>query len=474
MAPSLFRSAVFRLVLLTVALVGLAAAVMLAGVGYVVSNGQTERTEAAIRADVVAFRRAYADGGREGLDAIVHERSASGSGLYFLGDGRGGRRQGNLASVPVGLVNGASGGTFTYPVGGASGHRLAAGVAIDIEAGTPLVIARDIEEQGQLLASLSRGLAWGLGAVAVVGLAAALWLTSHIQRRIDAISDASRAIMAGNLAGRIPRQGSDDELDRLADQLNAMLERIERLMAGMREVSDNIAHDLKTPLNRLRNRAEAALADARGGPAWRDGLERTIEDADDLIKTFNALLLIARLEAGAIDDATETFDAVALCRDVAELYEPAAEEAGFLICLAAEGTAMVRANRQLVAQAIANLIDNALKYSDRGVADRRITVRVVASPEAVALSVGDRGPGIPAADRTQALRRFGRLEASRTKPGTGLGLSLVSAVARMHGGTVTLDDHRPGLLVTLALPAVAAHNEMRPATAPANDDGERV
>jgi signal transduction histidine kinase len=234
-----------------------------------------------------------------------------------------------------------------------------------------------------------------------------------------------------------------------------MLERIELLMNSLREVSDNIAHDLKTPLSRLRNRVEAALRDPRGPEAYREGLERTIEEADELIKTFNALLLIARLEAGAVEESAEGFDLGKLVRDVGELYEPVAEEAGQRLEIGVEDGIIVRANRQLVGQAVANLADNAIKYASRagGSAHSKcIEVCVKARDGTAEISVADHGPGIAEKDRERALRRFVRLDESRTRPGTGLGLSLVAAVARLHGGTVRLEDNHPGLRAVLALP----------------------
>jgi signal transduction histidine kinase len=270
--------------------------------------------------------------------------------------------------------------------------------------------------------------------------------------------------MAGNLAERLPRTGTDDELDRLAVSLNAMLDRIEQLMLGMKEVSDNIAHDLKTPLNRLRNRAEAALADQRGSPVWRAGLEHAIEDADELMKTFNALLLIARLEAGAVDDTMAPVEIGSMVEDLAELYAPAAEEAGLDLEWQGSGPAPlhVRANRQLLGQAIANLIENAIKYaapadgSVTGGATSTVSVALAHRDNVVEIAVADRGPGIAEEDRERAVRRFVRLEASRTKPGTGLGLSLVAAVARLHDGSLRLENNQPGLRAVLSLPMMTA------------------
>jgi signal transduction histidine kinase len=225
-------------------------------------------------------------------------------------------------------------------------------------------------------------------------------------------------------------------------------------------VSDNIAHDLKTPLNRLRNSAEAALMDPRGGPAYREGLERTIEKADDLIKTFNALLLIARLEAGPLQDSVEQFDLGQLVEDVAELYQPAAEEEGFVLSISTVKGMRLKANRQLIGQAIANLIDNAIKYS-RGLGSGS-AIAVAAGPLVAGgaeFSVADRGPGISDKDRQRVLKRFVRLEESRTKPGTGLGLSLVAAVARLHGGSIRLEDNEPGLKVVMTLPAAVVRED---------------
>ncbi len=393
--------------------------------------------------------------------------------LYLLVSSNGTKLAGNLerwpdelplkptrsrAPLPSPAVR-STGGVFDYRFGADTGRsRSAAGVVRSVGGDLTLLVGRDLSVQRAFAAQVRWLYLAGFGALALAGLVAGLVASRLAVRRIGEIADTSDRIMTGDFSRRVPVTGSGDELDRLAGNLNAMLDRIESLMAGLREVSDNIAHDLKTPLTRLRTRAEAALRD--GDPVHaRDGLGRVIEDADELIKTFNALLLIARLEAGALEGATETFELAELVRDVAELYEPVAEEAGLTLVCDAEKPALVHANRQLVGQAIANLIDNAIKYGPRtgnGSGQRDvpdIEVALGVTEREVAISVADRGPGIPADERGRVLKRFVRLEASRTRPGTGLGLSLVAAVARLHGGRVLLEDNAPGLRIVLALPA---------------------
>jgi signal transduction histidine kinase len=254
--------------------------------------------------------------------------------------------------------------------------------------------------------------------------------------------------------------GSGDEIDRLAIGLNEMLSRIGDLMAGLREVSDNIAHDLRTPLTRLRNHAEEALRGGGDTGAYAHALERTIEESDSLINIFNALLLIARAEVGGDREAMQEFDVGAVVQSIAELYEPLAEEAGLCLKVEAAPALRMRGARELIGQTIANLLDNAIKYgapqliaSDCAPAKTDVTVSARREGASVVISVADRGPGIDAADRARVLDRFVRLEGARSRPGSGLGLSLAAAVARMHGGVVALGDNAPGLVVHVRLPA---------------------
>ena len=483
------QSTVFRLALAAVTTLALAAALVIYLVGSNANGVLTQATEAALQADAVYLRAELMSGGFDGLAIAVAERSRHAAGaVYYLADAAGRKRAGNLAEQPHEIRGAARAGVFRYQPPGAplAEARLAAGLVIDIDGASGgssgggasgsgvLVIGRNIDGQRALLANLNRSLGLGLAALVVLGLGAGYLLARRLLQRIDGMSRVAQAIMAGGLGDRLPLAGSGDELDRLAAQLNAMLERIERLMSGLREVSDNIAHDLKTPLNRLRNSAETALADPLGPAAWRDGLEGTIEAADNLISTFNALLLIARLEAGAVEESLEHLDVAAIASDVAELYAPVAEDRGLRLELDAHSPVPIRANRQLVGQAIANLVDNAIKYAAphaAGVAAassaaassaaaeglRTVTLTARAADGQAVVTVADHGPGIAAADRARALKRFVRLEASRTRPGTGLGLSLVAAVAQLHHGAISLEDNQPGLRVVLSLPLANAH-----------------
>jgi signal transduction histidine kinase len=303
-----------------------------------------------------------------------------------------------------------------------------------------------------------------------------------VLRRIDAMTGTTQRIMAGDLSGRLPVGRSGDELDRLAENLNAMLERIEALMVGLKEVSDNIAHDLKTPLTRLRNRAEEALAKASNEAEYRAALERTLEESDGLIRTFNALLMIARAESGQARGNMDDFDAADVAQGIHELYEPLAEDNGLTLHVKT-APARLHGNRELVSQALANLVENAIKYGQPAPAlqplsaeatraetvasnGKDILIEARRDGDQVLLSVTDRGPGLPEADRAHAVERFVRLEASRTQPGSGLGLSLASAVATLHGGTLKLADAHPGLRATLAIPALTRGNAERTSGTP--------
>jgi len=334
-----------------------------------------------------------------------------------------------------------------------------------LDGGLRLLIGRDLEERRRLFGIVAEAAQWSILVVVVLGIGGGIFVARRVLQRIDAMTGTTQRIMAGDLSGRLPVGRSGDELDRLAGNLNAMLAQIEALMTGLKEVSDNIAHDLKTPLTRLRNRAEEALAKAGGEADYRAALERTIDESDGLIRTFNALLMIARAESGQARGNMDDFDACEVANGIHELYEPLAEDDGMTLKVRT-APAPIHANRELISQALANLVENAIKYG-KPVADgpvvsleaRQILIEALREGDSVLLRVTDHGAGIPESERKHAVERFVRLDSSRSQPGSGLGLSLASAVATLHGGELRLGDANPGLVATLVIPARAGSSD---------------
>jgi signal transduction histidine kinase len=457
----LFRTTTFRLSLTYLALFSAAAAVAIFYLYWNTTVMLSRQLNQTIEAELTGLAEQYRAGGLEQLVRIVAERSGTpGNSLYLVADSDGRRVAGNLSAVTQDLWNSLGPVEFVYsrPAPGGVEKRLAFANVFRLPGGYRLIVGRDIDDRRVFARTTRQAMLWGLFVMALFGLGGGYWVSRKLLARIDAVAETTRTIMQGDLSGRLPVNGSGDELDRLSDSLNLMLVRIEQLMAGLREVSDNIAHDLKTPLNRLRNRVEAALREPYGEAVYREALERTIEEADGLIKTFNALLSIARIEAGAGGENRERLDVSALLLDVAELYEPVAEERGLDLKAETAPPIYIRADRQLLGQAIANLIDNAIKYGAPEVnggangSQPEVVVSARAKNGTAEIVVTDRGPGVPPTERERVLGRFVWLGASRSEPGSGLGLSLVAAVARLHGGSLMLEDNEPGLRVVLALP----------------------
>ncbi len=454
----LLSTSTFRWLLAYCLLFSLAASGVVGYIYWQTNDLLTRQVIQTLASEVKGLREQFELGGIRLLDRVVGERSSNaGNGLYFLGSSEGVKLAGNLSGFPSELPSDAGGGAFHYVRAGAAGtERTAVGVAIAVPGGYALVVGRDIEDQREFADTVRRILLWGLVAVAALGLGGGVLASRGILGRIEAMRATSQTIMAGDLSQRVPVTGADDELDRLGHSLNGMLERIEQLMTAMREVSDNIAHDLRTPLSRLRTRLESGLREAKGAGVPREVVAKSIEDTDDLIKTFNAMLSLARLEAGTVGERNE-IDAGQLVADAVELYEPLAEERGVHLAVDAAARLTVQADRQLLGQAVTNLIDNALKYGADGAA-ATIHISVSAIGSQVEIAVADHGAGIAESDRERALKRFVRLETSRSQPGSGLGLSLVAAVARLHGGSVRLEDNHPGLRVVIALPLALPQN----------------
>jgi signal transduction histidine kinase len=315
-----------------------------------------------------------------------------------------------------------------------------------------MLIGRDLSEPERFREVVQRALMVALGMMVLGAVAIWYFVGRRALKRIDSASEASARFMEGDLTQRLPVTGTGDEFDRLSENLNTMLARIGTLNEGLKQVSDNIAHDLKTPLTRLRNRAEAALAGERKPAEYREALEATIAESDQLIRTFNAILMISRLEAGYSAESVTKVDLADAVRDVVELYEPAAEDVGVALEASVEGNFVVVGNRELIGQALSNVVDNAIKYSAGATENPRVGVSVDHTGHEFRLVVADNGPGIPEADRQRATERFVRLEESRSQPGSGLGLSFAKAIMRFHGGKLDLSSNNPGLSVTMVFP----------------------
>ena len=456
----LLRTTAFQLTLVYLLIFILFAVSLL---GYFALNTRrliTEQITRTVTAEVTRLREQYTEAGIRGLVLFIDLRSRRpGSSLYLVTTPTGEALAGNVAALAPGALDHPGWIETSYRRIEAPDdveHRAMVQV-VELPGGFRLLVGRDLEERERIYGIIANAGRWSFALVVVLGLAGGFFVSRRVLKRIDAMTDTAQTIMAGDLAGRLPIAGTGDELDRLAGNLNVMLERIEALMGGLKEVTDNIAHDLKTPLTRLRNRCEQALRTARGDGEYRAALEATIAESDELIRTFDALLMIARAESGQARDNMTEFDAAEIARDVGELYEPLAEQKGLALKVEASEAAPVRGNRELVSQALANLIDNAIKYagpeaSKLNGAPAEIVVKVGAEGERIVLTVADRGPGIADADRGHVVERFVRLEQSRSQPGSGLGLSLASAVARLHGGELKLEDNQPGLRSLIALP----------------------
>jgi signal transduction histidine kinase len=462
----LIRTTAFRLTLVYLFLFALFAASLL---GYFAWNTRrliTEQITSTVSAEVGEVTEIYNRRGLQGLVFTIGKRALRpGANLYLVTLPNGQAIAGNVGSLTPGVM-GMQGWTETAyrwrDDNDNTDHR-ALVLVTEMTNGFRLLIGRDLEERRRLFGIVAKAAQWSILVVVVLGIGGGIFVARRVLRRIDAMTGTAQRIMAGDLSDRLPVGRSGDELDRLAENLNVMLERIEALMTGLKEVSDNIAHDLKTPLTRLRNRAEEALARAGREGDYRAALERTIEESDGLIRTFNALLMIARAESGQARGNMDDFDAAEVAVGIHELYEPLAEDDGMSLHVKTASSPL-HANRELISQALANLVENAIKYGKPVVrpidpeavaATKEILIEARREGDAVLLSVTDHGPGIPEADRKHAVERFVRLEASRTLPGSGLGLSLASAVATLHGGELRLGDAHPGLVATLVIPAPA-------------------
>ncbi|MBL6456620.1 HAMP domain-containing protein [Belnapia sp. T6] len=435
------------------------AAIALVAVLWWATAGALDRqTDAAIRADALALAERWREAGATGLAEAIEERLAvdvENESIYLLMEAEGTRRlAGNLDRWPG--TTPAEGNWFRTRVlhdGIAAEARL---YRVELP-GLRLLVGRDESEREQLRRLLTEGVLWASGAVVLFALLGA-WLLRHaLQARMSLVFATTAAIAGGDLGARVALSGRGDEFDRLAQTLNAMLDRIGTLMEGVRGVSDAIAHDLRTPIARARAKLEDALSDAPDEAALRAAVEQGIADLDGISRIFQALLRIAEAEAGARRAAFAPFDLVPVLADAAEIYEVAAEAREQTLATDLPERLELVGDRDLLLQAVANLLDNAIKFTPAGGVVRLGARRV---PEGVEISVADDGPGLSPDDRSHAGERFFRADKARATPGSGLGLSLVQAVAHLHAGDLRLEDAKPdepdgrvGLRAVILLPA---------------------
>jgi signal transduction histidine kinase len=449
--PSFLRSSTFRLSVFYVILFFLSVGALL-GFIYIQTIGTIDnQTELATKADAASLIQEYTTQGIAGLIDAVEDRVApdrAGDGLYLLEDEENAPLAANVQTWPTAEPDAR--GWVSFTVDRDDGPHQARGLTYALKDGSRLLVGRDLHARLDFQGLMVDALYYALALTVLLGVGGGLLISRRMLNRLDAINRAAERIRTGDLSHRIGSTGSNDEFDRLSDTLNAMLEEIRRLMNGMRTVTDNIAHDLRSPLTRMRGRLEMLLREPADSEGQRVAIERTIGDADQLLATFTALLSIADAQSGSARATMAPLDLDALAADIVDLYGPAAEERGIAM-RHDTGEGIVMGSRQLLFQALVNLVDNAIKNTpDGGV----IRVAVERQAGGIHFVVADSGPGIPERDRDRVLEPFIRLDSSRSTPGSGLGLALVAAIARLHGARVELADNKPGLMVSLVFPVV--------------------
>jgi len=453
--PSVFLTSAFRLTLFYVALFCISVLLLLAFI-YWSTVGVIERqTEQTIQSEIRGLAEQYRLQGLPRLLAIVRERSGpSGdpNNVYLLARPDMTPLAGNLDAWPRQAAREAGDAEWIDISLGRDSEsdgtvHVVRARTFTLTGGFRLLVGRDTRQRLAFRQTVIQALGWSVAGMVLLGVVGGLLISRGMLTRVDGIARTANQIVSGDLSRRLEVRGSGDEFDRLATSLNEMLERIDRLMTGMRLATDSLAHDLRGPLTRLKSRIELALREAGTGEGDRAVLEGILNDADAALAMFDSLLSIALAEGGARAGEMKRVDLSALARDGAELYEPVAEEKGVTLTVAAAEPTPIMGHAQLLSQAVANLLDNAVKYTPPG---GTVRMEVTDGSDGVRLSVGDSGPGIPAADREKVLERFVRLDASRGGPGAGLGLSLVASVVRLHGAALDLRDNQPGLRVDLS------------------------
>ena len=443
------RTTTFLLTLRYMVLFFVSVTILMGLINWAIIGYVEDRADEAVLTATETFVLLYREGGPQAVAPLMRARRDAAGGadsLYLLADAAFRPLAGNLPAWPE--VAAAENGWVQFSFARADGEQvLARGRVVALGAQGWLLMAREARDLGGLDRVLDRAFVLVLGITLVLALAGGLLMSNNVLRRVGAINATSRQIMAGDLSRRMPTRDSRDEFDELSRNLNAMLDQIEGLMGSVRHMSDNIAHDLRTPLTRLRNRLESLRSRMQTSDA--EEIDACLDDADALLSTFGSLLSIARIESGASDTQLSEMDLGSVVADACELYQALAEEKSIDLRCEGRPACLIRGDRNLVFQALTNLLDNAIKYTPAG---GRVRVALTRDGDRAVLSVRDSGPGIPAERRKQVLQRFYRLDESRSAPGAGLGLSLVKAIAQRHKASLDLGDNDPGLVISLGFP----------------------
>ena len=457
---SLLKTTAIRLSLIYALIFGvLAVAIIFYMTGSTIKIFEAQ-IETSINSEVLKLEQVFVAGGVNRLVVEMERRSRGpGANLYIVTNPAGVIIAGNVANIQSGVLDqvGWTGKPFQYSKfnNNQNNKYLAIARVVEISNGMHFLIGRDISQSETFGKVVKRALIFSLVAMVLLGLLTWFFVGRRALKRIDMVSRSTNRILAGDRSERLPLSGGGDEFDRLSNGMNHMLDQINHLDEGLKQVSDNIAHDLKTPITRLRNKAETALSGKMTAANGRKALASVVEECDTLIKTFDALLMIARVESGSTTAKFTRLNLSEILEDIAELYEPLAQENGLDFKIDIATDIMVSGNRELLSQAMANLIDNAMKYSTKKKGEQAsIQISLQRDAKGALISVSDNGPGIPQDKRDHVMERFTRLEKSRTRPGNGLGLSLVKAVVQLHKGTIVLGDNQPGLVVTMSFPAI--------------------
>jgi signal transduction histidine kinase len=445
-----------RLAVATAALMATSAALALGGAYWWTVETLERRVDASVDGEVAELLRRHDERGPAALAAEIRRRSRAEGvgqvGYYILTESHYEIVEGNLAGWPKGLGPDSEARTLSVESQGPTLHvtRRVRAVTRTLTDGGHLLVARDVTEHAAFERALRFSVMGALALALLLAIAGGLAVSRNLLGRVEGMNETIRRILAGRRGERVVLAGSGDEFDSLAAQFNRLLDENDRLVAKMRSVTNDIAHDLRTPLARMRGHIESALAATGDVEVGQRALGSLLVETNAVLDTFNGLLQIAQIESRAIREQMEPVDLEPVVQGAVDLYQPVADESGIELVPDAGPGLLVHGNRHLIAQALSNLIDNAIKYAP---GPGRVDIRTRRRDGRIELSVGDRGPGIPEAERAHVLERGVRLDASRHLPGTGLGLSFVAAVADLHDAKLSLDDHGPGLLVTLAFRA---------------------